>query len=113
MNPARSLDRITCLASPSRANASARLAVSSLVSSDVTTSTRLRTGTGLKKWMPITDAGRLVAMASFMIGMDEVLEARMASSSATTRSSRSNTASFTGSDSLTASTTSCRSARSS
>ena len=55
--------------------------MSGLVSSDVTTSTSLSTGTGLKKWMPMTDAGRLVAMASFMIGIDDVLEARMAPSS--------------------------------
>ena len=59
--------------------------------SDVTTSTRGRTGTGLKKWMPMTWAGRRVAMANFMMGIDEVFEARTAPASSTTVSSRSNT----------------------
>ena len=69
----------------------ARSVVSGEVSSEVTTSTRRSTGTGLKKWMPITCSGRLVAMPSFMIGIDDVLEARMASSPSTTLSSPANT----------------------
>ena len=54
-------------------------AVSGDVSSDVTSSTSGSTGTGLKKWMPITCASRLVARASFMIGMLDVFDARTAS----------------------------------
>ena len=49
-------------------------------------------------------------MASFMIGIDEVFEARTASGSSTTLSRDSNTDTFSGSDSTTASMTSCRSA---
>ena len=66
---------------------SARSVVSGEVSSEVTSSTSRSTGTGLKKWMPITCSGRLVAMPSFMIGIEDVLEARMASSPSTTLSS--------------------------
>ena len=62
--------------------------------------------------MPITEAGRLVAMASFMIGIDDVLEARMASSASTALSMPRKTSSFSASFSMTASTTSCRSASS-
>ena len=77
--------------------------------SDETTSTSGRTGTGLKKWIPITCAGRLVAIASFIIGIDDVFDARTAYSSETILSSCSKTSSFAGSDSTTASTTSWRS----
>ena len=41
----------------------------------VTNSTSGRTGTGLKKCMPMTRSGRLVEMPSFMIGIDDVLDA--------------------------------------
>ena len=78
----------------------------------MTSSTSRSTGTGLKKWMPITCSGRLVAMPSFMIGIDDVFEARIASSSSTTLSSAANTSVFSASSSITASTTSWRSARS-
>ena len=81
------------------------------VSSEVTISTRRSTGTGLKKCMPITAPGRRVAMASFMIGIDDVFEARIASGASTTLSRRRNTSIFAGSSSTTASMTSWRSAR--
>ncbi len=58
----------------------------------------------------MTWLGRPVAMASFMIGIDEVFEARTASGASTTLSSASKTATFSASDSTTASTTSWRSA---
>ncbi len=72
----------------------------------MTTSTSFSTGTGLKKWMPTTDSGRRVAMPSFMIGIDDVFDAKTASSVSTTLSSRPNTSAFSSSDSTTASTTS-------
>ena len=110
MKPARSCERMTRLLSVSLANAVARLMVSSLVSSDVTTSTRRSTGTGLKKWMPMTWLGRCVAMASFMIGIDDVFDANTASSPVTTASSRRKMSSLADSASMTASTTRSRSA---
>ena len=58
------------------------------VISEATSSTSGRTGTGLKKWMPITCSGRRVAVASFMIGIDDVFEASTASALVTTSSSR-------------------------
>ncbi len=58
----------------------------------------------------MTCSGRAVAMASFMIGIDEVLEASTASGSVTTRSSMAKVSSFSASSSGTASTTSWRSA---
>ena len=88
------------------ANASARPEVSSAVSSDVTSSTSRSTGTGLKKWIPMTAAGRSVAMASFMIGIDEVFDARIAVGDSTTRSSAPKTSILSASRSTTASTTS-------
>ena len=112
MKPARSLDRITRFPRTVSAKASAPAAVSGEVSSDGISSTRCITGTGLKKCRPSTDAGRLVAMASFMTGIDDVFEARMASSASTALSMPRNTSSFSASFSITASTTSCRSANS-
>jgi hypothetical protein len=100
---------MTCLPSCSVAKRSATAAVSSLVSKEVTSSTSGSTGTGLKKWIPMTWLGRFVAMASFMIGIDEVFEARTASGSSTTLSRDWKTDTFSGSDSTTASMTSCRS----
>ena len=69
------------------ANESACEIVSGEVIRLVTSSTRRSTGTGLKKWIPITCSGRAVAMPSFMIGIELVLLARIARSSATNRSS--------------------------
>ena len=57
-------------------------------------STRCCTGTGLKKWRPSTCSGRSVAIASFMIGIDDVFDARIASSSSTILSRFVNTSSF-------------------
>ena len=45
----------------------------------VTISTSAMTGTGLKKCMPSTRSGCLVALASRITGIDEVLVARIAS----------------------------------
>ncbi len=53
----------------------------------VTSSTRRSTGTGLKKWIPITCSGRAVAMPSFMIGIELVLLARIAARRSTNLSS--------------------------
>ena len=78
----------------------------------MTSSTRCMIGTGLKKCRPITDAGRPVAIASFMIGIDDVLEARIASGDSTALSSIAKTWSFSASLSTTASMTRSRSARS-
>lgn len=79
----------------------------------VMSSTSGSTGTGLKKCMPITRPAFRVAMPSFMIGIDDVLDARTASGSVTTRSSSRKISVFTDSSSTTASTTSWRSAKSS
>jgi hypothetical protein len=49
------------------------------VASPRITSTSFITGTGLKKCMPMTLSGRLVSAASFVIEIEEVLEARMTS----------------------------------
>jgi len=61
--------------------------VSALVRSEEMTSTRRSTGTGLKKCMPMTCSGRLVAMASLIIGIEEVFVAKIAWGSFTTASS--------------------------
>jgi hypothetical protein len=66
----------------------------------------------MKKWMPTTCAGRDVAIPNFMIGIDDVLLARMACGSSTTLSSRPKTEVFSSSFSITASMTIWRSARS-
>ena len=71
----------------------------------VTISTSLRTGTGLKKCTPMTCSGRAVTVPSFMIGIDEVLLARIAESSTSTRSSSRKMSTFIASSSTTASTT--------
>ena len=86
--------------------------VCSLDSSDGISSTSLSTGTGLKKCSPMTCSGRLVTMASFMIGIDDVLDASSASRLVTTLSRAVNTSTLVGSCSATASTTSSRSAKS-
>ena len=108
--PARSCDLIRFLPSRSTAKSPAVVAVVSLVRSDETSSTSGRTGTGLKKCSPTTCSGRCVAMASFMMGMDDVFEASTVSSLVTTPSSALNTASFSSSTSGTASTMRSRSA---
>ena len=90
MKPARSCERITFLSRVSVASMVARSIVSSLVISDVTSSTRRSTGTGLKKCRPMTCSGRLVTVASFMIGIEEVLDANTARSESTTLSSNRN-----------------------
>ncbi len=75
-------------------------------------STSFNTGTGLKKCRPMTCWGRWVAIASLMIGIDEVFVARMACGSLTASSILRKTSSFTPSSSATASMTSSQSARS-
>lgn len=86
--------------------ARARSVVAWSVISDGTSSTSLSTGTGLKKWMPSTWLGRLVTTASFMIGIEEVLEARIASGSVTISSRRRNRSVLAASSSTIASMTS-------
>ncbi len=80
------------------------------MSNDDTSSTSGSTGTGLKKCSPSTRWGRLVAMASFMMGMDEVFDASSASGASTTLSSSPKTSTLTASASTTASITSWHSA---
>src|SRR5215207_713277 len=111
-NPARSLLRITRLLSTAVAKPDDRSSVSSLVIKLVTSSTRRNTGTGLKKWIPITCSGRWVTVPNFMIGMELVLLAKIAESDVTNRSSSRKISTFIVSSSTTASTTSSRSARS-
>ena len=110
MKPARSLEWMTCLPRTSVAKAAARSVVSGLVTSDDTNSTRGSTGTGLKKCRPTTCSGRRVTIPNFIIGIDDVLEAKMAWGSSTVSSSERNIAVFKSSASVTASITSCRSA---
>ena len=69
---------------------------------EVTSSTSGRTGTGLKKCMPSTRPGCLVPAPSFMIGTDEVFEARNFASGSSS-SSRLNTSRLSCSFSTTAS----------
>ena len=68
MKPDLSLAWMAVLSKPS-ANARARSIDSCEVISDGMISTSLSTGTGLKKWMPSTFCGRLVAIPIFMIGI--------------------------------------------
>ena len=86
--------------------------VSSEVVSAGISSTSFWTGAGLKKWMPMTWSGREVATASFTSGMEEVLEARIASWRVTTWSSTWKISVLTCSFSTTASMTRSRSANS-
>src|SRR2546428_638984 len=83
---------------------SVRRVVPSAVSSPRTTSTSCITGTGFMKCIPITCAGRLVAAASAVIEIEEVLEERIAAGGAARSSSRKN-ASLILASSLAASTT--------
>ena len=78
---------------------SARSATSALVTMDGISSTRRITGTGLKKCSPTTCSGRPLATASFMIGIDDVFDARIASSSMTILPRLRNTSSFSSSNS--------------
>ena len=110
--PDRSAECTTCLPRTCSANPSARSRTDSPVSSVLTSSTSGSTGTGLKKCMPITRRGRAVHVPSFMIGMEEVFEARTASGSVTTSSSSRNTAVLAASSSTIASITNWRSAKS-
>ena len=79
---------------------------------DRTTSTSGSTGTGLKKCRPSTRSGREVPAPSFMIGTDEVFEARN-SASGSTLSSRWNSSRFAGSFSMIASIAASEPSRSS
>ena len=74
--PARSCESMHCLPSVSSANSRARAAVSSAVMIECTISTSGSTGTGLKKCRPMTLWGCDVSAPSFMIGTEEVFEAR-------------------------------------
>src|SRR2546421_2064841 len=109
MNPDRSFERITRLPNTRSTKSPARIAVSSLVSSEVTSSTRRIRGTGWKKCSPRPPSGGRVARASRMMGMDDVLEERIVPAEVT-RSISANTADLTSKRSTTASITSSRSA---
>jgi hypothetical protein len=78
-NPGKSRASAGSLPS-SRASWTIAAAVSSEVWTARITSTSFRTGTGLKKCMPITRSGRPVTAASEVIGIELVLEARIAPS---------------------------------
>ena len=111
MNPARSLIVTSTL--PSRAHsASTSATTSGAVTTVRTTSTSFMTGAGLKKCMPMTRLGRVVATEISVTDSDEVLVARIASGLQTRsssakicclRSSCSGTASMTRSTSRSAS----------
>lgn len=57
--------------------------VSSEVSKPLIISTKVITGTGFMKWIPITLLGRLTNRASLVIEIEEVLEARIPSGART------------------------------
>ena len=78
--PARSWESIDVLPSVPSANARAVSSVSSEVMIERTSSTSGSTGTGLKKCMPSTRSGFEVSAASFMIGTEEVFDARNSAS---------------------------------
>jgi hypothetical protein len=101
-NPARSWESMHCLPSVCSANSRARVAVSSAVMIECTISTRGSTGTGLKKCSPMTLCGCEVPAPSFMIGTDDVLEARNCASGSSL-SSRMNNSRFSCSSSTIAS----------
>jgi hypothetical protein len=103
MKPARSCERMTRFSSRPATNSSTRFAASSLVTIDGMSSTRCCTGTGLKKCSPSTFSGRRVAIASFMIGIDDVFDARIVSSPSRILSTFVNKSSFSSSDSMMAS----------
>ncbi len=111
-NPERSWARMACLPSTFSVNSWARLSVPSEVVNAGISSTSCCTGAGLKKWMPMTWSGREVVTASRTSGIEEVLEARIASGRVTTWSSTWKISVFTCSFSTTASMTRSRSANS-
>src|SRR5436305_1451744 len=103
MKPARSPHVTGCL--PSLCDTARIVATtSSAVRTVGTTSTSFITGAGLKKCMPMTSVGRLVAVAHSMTGRLLVVDARIAPG-LTTSSSAANSACFTGRSSTTASIT--------
>ncbi len=112
MNPGRSWACTGVLPSTCDTNSVTDSATPGSVSTEDTTSTSGWTGAGLKKWMPRTRSGREVACAKRMIGIDEVFDAKIASSSVTTSSRRAKIDFLISSFSLAASMTSCRSASS-
>ena len=70
------------------ANSCAFWTVSSEVMIERTTSTSGSTGTGLKKCRPMTRSGCQVSAPSFMIGTEDVFEARNSASGSTESSAR-------------------------
>ena len=78
--PARSWESMQTLPSVSCAKLRARSSASSPVMIERTTSTSGSTGTGLKKCSPSTRSGFDVPAPSFMIGTEEVLDARNSAS---------------------------------
>ena len=104
MNPASSLERTQVLPSTSVPNRRANANVSSLVEADGVSSTSAITGTGLKKCIPMTSAGRPAAAPSVAIGIDDVFEART-TSGRVTAPSRSKIRRFASASSVAASIT--------
>jgi hypothetical protein len=76
-NPPLSRARMTVFPSVSLAYCSARSAAVVSVRTVVTSSISAITGTGLKKCIPRTDSGRRVAAPSRVMGIDDVLDARI------------------------------------
>jgi hypothetical protein len=104
MKPARSWDRMVVLPSRFSAKSVTVARVSAEVRIPATISTRGSTGAGLKKCTPTTRSGLLVTLAIFDSGMDDVLDARIASGLriASSRRKRSSLRSSTsGTDSIT------------
>src|SRR6202050_5066172 len=112
-NPDRSGALITVLPRVLVTRSVTRWTACGLVSTDGITSTSRCTGTGLKKCRPTTCAGRVVAWATWMMGIEEVLVARITSGRSAAWSSSANSAALTAGFSVAASITSSRSARSS
>ncbi len=104
MNPASSEDRTHVFPSTSEPNAHANASVSGEVAADGVISTSCITGGGLKKCIPITRAGRSLAIPSDPIGIDEVFEAST-TSGRTTRPSSPKIAAFAAGSSVAASIT--------
>ena len=82
-NPARSCESMVVLPSVFSAKRARESSASRSVMIDRTTSTSGSTGTGLKKCSPSTRSGCRVPAPSFMIGTDDVFEARNSASGRT------------------------------
>ncbi len=113
MNPARSVASIGFLPSVSVTHERIRSSVSAEVVSEGMSSTSCMTGAGLKKCTPMTWWARPDTAPSLTIGIEDVLDARIASSLTRIWPTRRNRSSLVASSSDAASTTRSRSARAS